>query len=1105
MTCGQPLGASCAACGETLPDSARFCPQCGAPRPARGSKLGRPQDRVASEAEGPESGERRQITVLFCDLVGSTALSQELDPEDLRSAVSELQRACGEVVQHFDGHVAQYLGDGILVYFGYPRAHEDDPVRAVETALGILDVVPDLNAHLAESLPALRGRALEVRIGVHTGPAVVGDVGGAQRRERLALGATLNIASRLQELAQPGNAVISDATRRLLGERFVLESLGPRELKGLAEPVDVHAVRGRRHRDYTSLGPLPSRTQLLGRDQELALLLDRWEQAKGGHGQVVVLRGEAGIGKSRLVGALRERLANERHTWLEAHCSAYHEASALRPVAELLAQVLALRGDEEPATRIERLEQALGAAGFALAEVVPLFCTLLSIPIAPPYAASQFAPDVRRRQLLESLDSWLLSLSDAEPVVLLVEDLQWADPSTLELLSLFTEEAPTARLLLLLTARPEFESPWRDRSEIMHLALNRLTQEQVTAMIESMPGGKELPAPVVEQIVRKTDGVPLFVEALTNMVVESDLVQGSGARFALARPVLELAIPSTLQDSLMARLDRLGPAREVAQIASVLGRSFTLEILAAVHPGGSLASALEQLLHSEVLYKRGLGPRSQYTFKHAMIQDTAYQSMLKSRRRQLHRHIAEVMEARFPDRVEREPEELARHYEEAGAPAMAIPYHQRAGERAIERSAHAEAIAHLRKGVELLAALPDTPEHQRQELMLQVALGSPLMASRGYASQEVEDVYRRARELCKEVGDAPHLFRALWGLAAYYQARSQLGVAHEIAAQLFELAERAGERQLRLLANVTVGANSYYAGAWAAALPRLQEAMRLYDPAEDRGLAYVYGQDPGLIAAVFAGIAQWHLGRPDSGLREAQDVLARGREHAVHPLGIAFALDFLALLHYLRGEGEAMGACAAEALRIAEEHGFALEAALARLFHGYALADAGEGGAGIAAMQQGLGELGAAGASVGAPGVLAVAARGQARAGRREDALAALELALRFSAEQCNPCWDPELLRLKGELLLQGDAPDEPAAEVLFRSSLDLAREQGSLMMALRAATPLARLLARRGESREARNSLRALYEQFDEGFETHDLRDARALLDASQLRAAVV
>lgn len=1098
LECGAALVHRCAQCQVELPVNAKFCIACGVgvadsakvEQPSTRATAGRPFDAVQDKLNGAPEGERRQLTVLFCDLVGSTELAARLDPEDWRDVVTQYQRTAAEAVRRFDGYVARYLGDGLLVYFGYPQAHDDDPERAVRAGLAILGNVQTLNGRLE----ATRGLRLAVRVGMHTGGVVVGPGEDAVAE---VFGDTPNVAARLQAVASPDTVVISVATLHLVRGIFVIEDLGPQILKGIAQPVSVYRVvqpsgvrsrlevHGVRH------------TPLVGRHVEVGVLLDRWERVQERQGQTILITGEPGVGKSRLAYMLRERLANEPHTWLECRCSPYTQHSAFRPVIELVEQGVAFWPNDTPADKIAKLKQAVRLAGFSLPDTVPLLAEFLSIPVTDTYTPAQLSPDLQRKKLLEALVAWGLRLGEMQPALVLFEDLQWCDPSSLELLARLIEQCATTRVMIVLTARQEFESPWPARSNLTPIRLSRLTSLQTQEMLAALSPDRPLPEAIVDMISARADGIPLYVEEVARMVLESGLLVERGDHYELTGPTTDLAIPTTLQGSLMARLDRLSAAKEVVQRAAALGREFPYALLEAVAglDKTTLRQGLARLVEAELLFQRGTPPDATYTFKHALIQDAAHQSLLRRTRQTLHARIAEVLEERFPDRVETEPEVLARHFEEAGAPARAIPYRQRAGERAIERSAHAEAIAHLRKGIELLSALPEGRERSRQELMLQVALGSPLMASQGYSSPEVEGAYRRARELSQEAGDAPQLFRALWGLAAYYQSRAELGVAREIAAQLLELARRAGERELLLLANVTTGATSWYEGAWTAALPPLEQAVRLYDPDQDRGLAYAYGQDPGMIAVVFAAICHWHLGCPDSGLPQAEAALEQGKRSQLHPLGLAFALGFLAVLHFLRREGKLVRRRASEAMRIAEEHGFAVELGLARLLYGWSLTDAGEVENGMAAMQRAWADLSTTNVRVGAPLMISVLASGQANAGRIEDALSSLELALELSKRQKNPSWDPELLRMKGELLARCEASGVEA-EGLFRAAIDLAHAQGSRMLELRAATSLGRVLRGRGAASAARALVSPLYAAFTEGLDTQDLQEAKALLE---------
>ena len=622
---------------------------------------------VAPPEPQPPDAERRQLTVLFCDLVDSTVLASQLDPEELRDVVRAYQEACAKVIARFEGHIAQYLGDGLLVYFGYPLAHEDDAQRAVRAGLGIIEALGQLNT----SLTQVWGVHLAVRLGCHTGLVVVGEVGGGTRQEQLALGETPNLAARLQGLAAPNTLVISAATLQLLGGFFVSESLGPSVLKGLEQPVEVYQVLHEsmarsRLEAVGSTGLIP----LVGREQEVALLCERWAQVKDGMGQVVLLSGEAGIGKSRLVQVLKEQVATEPQAWLTpCQCSPYYQNTALYPLIDLLERVV-LRFDREesPQQKLSKLEGHLVQYGFPLAEAVPLHASLLSLPLTADYAPLPISPEQHKQKTLQALLTTLLRIAAQQPVLFVMEDLHWADPSTLELLSLLVDQGPTARILALFTFRPDFSPPWTGRAHLTQVTLPRLPRHQAMEMTGRVAHGKALPAEVVEQVVAKTDGVPLFVEELTKMVLESGLLQEREDRYALIGPLPPLAIPATLHDSLMARLDRLAAVKSLAQLGATLGREFSYALLRAVAPWdeGSVQQGLHQLVAAEFLYQHGVPPQATYTFKHALIQDVAYQSLLRSTRQQHHQRIAQVLEAQFLETIETQPELVAQHYTAAG-------------------------------------------------------------------------------------------------------------------------------------------------------------------------------------------------------------------------------------------------------------------------------------------------------------------------------------------------------------------------------------------------------------------------------------------------------
>src|SRR5215831_19267806 len=761
--------------------------------------------RVPAPARPAPEAERRQLTVLFCDLVGSTQLSGQLDLEDLRAVVRAYQEAAAEVIQRYEGHIAQYLGDGLLVYCGYPRAHEDDARRAVHMGLGIVEAMGTLNSRLE----AEYGVALAVRLGIHTGPVVVGEMGSGGRHEHLALGETPNIAARLEGLAAPNTVVISAVTAQLVQRAFVLEELGIQALKGIAEPMGVWRVVGPLETLREAATPAPEDVRpLVGRGEEVGLIVRRWEQSKAGQGQVVLISGEAGIGKSALVDTLRAQVRREGLTRVAIRCSPYHTHSALYPIIAHVQQALRFERHDTADEKLAKLEQALQTVRLPLHEVVPLLAALLAVSLPDGrYPLLPLTPLQQRQQTYDALVAWMLEEAERQPVLMVWEDLHWADPSTHELLGLFIDQAPTAPILHLLTFRPEFVPPWPPRSHMTPLTLHRMERPQVEALIARLANGKTLPVEVVEHIVSKTDGVPLFIEELTKMLLESTLLRGEADHYALTGPLAAVTIPTTLYDSLMARLDRLPTVREVAQLGAVLGREFSYELLQALMPMEevTLQHSLTQLVGAELLYQRGRPPRARYIFKHALIQDAAYASLLKSTRQQYHQQIAQLLEARFPETVAAEPELLAHHYTEAGCHAQAVSYWQQAGSRAFRCFAYVEAIAHVQHGLALLTVLPDTLQRIQHEFDLLITLGPALLATKGYAAPEVGQAYTRARELCQQVGETPEHFPVLWNLWLFYIARSEHQTAMELSEQCLQLAQRVQDTALLLGAHLALG------------------------------------------------------------------------------------------------------------------------------------------------------------------------------------------------------------------------------------------------------------------------------------------------------------
>ena len=735
--------------------------------------------------------ERRQLTVVFCDLVDSTALSGQLDPEDWRDVVRAYQRVCAEVITRFDGHIAQFLGDGLLVYFGYPQAHEDDAQRAVRAGLGMLATMGERNRRLQQQPQSIQ---LAIRIGVHTGLVVVGEMGGAGRSENLALGEVPNLAARLQGLAAPNTLVISEVTHRLVQGYFECQTLGAQTLRGGAAPLNVYRVltaSGAQNRlDIASTRGL---TPLVGREQEVGLLLDRWAQVKAGHGHVVLLTGDAGIGKSRLVQMLKDHVANEPHTRWECRSSEYSQHTALFPLTDLFQRLWRFEAHETPDAKVEKLAHALSQYRLPLEESVQLFAPLFSLPLpADRYPPLNVSPQRQRQKTLETLVAILLELAEHHPVLFILEDLHWTDPSTLELMGLLLDQTPTASLLVLLTCRPHFQPAWHHRSYLTEITVNRLSHAQVEQIIIGMTAGKTFPAEVFQQIAARTDGVPLFVEEVVKAILESGYLQEVKGGNELGGALPSFAIPATLHDSLMARLDRLVSARSIAQLGAVVGRQFSYDVLQAVLQLDevTLQRELGRLVEAELVYQRGLPPQATYLFKHALIQDVAYQSLLKSTRQHYHQRIAQVLESQFPETTATQPELVAHHCMEAGLTHQSVTYWYKAAQRAVERSAHVEGINHLRIGLALLQTLPETRERVQREVDMSIALGVSLRATKGYAAPEVGESYTRAQQLCQHLEDPQQLFPVLRGLHGYYNVRAEYQTAHGLGEQLLSLAQQ---------------------------------------------------------------------------------------------------------------------------------------------------------------------------------------------------------------------------------------------------------------------------------------------------------------------------
>jgi class 3 adenylate cyclase/predicted ATPase len=1041
--------------------------------------------------------ERRQLTVLFCDLVGSTALAGQLDLEDYREMVQAYSETCAAVIARFDGHIAQYLGDGLLVYFGYPQAHEDDAQRAVWAGLGLLEAIAALSPSLA--LPP--GERLSVRLGIHTGSVVIDAVGASEHHASLALGETPNIAARLQHLAEPDMLLISAATYTLIMGYFHCKALGAHTLRGMTRQIELYEVQGA-SRTQSRFEAVVARglTPLVGRQEELGLLQQRWALATEGEGQVVQLNGEAGIGKSRLAETLCERLADVPHLRLHYQCSPYHSNSAFYPFVIQLEWMIQREADVLDENQLDRLEVLLTQADIPVADNAPLLAGLLSIPIGDRYPPMSWSPQRRKEQTIEALVALLVGLSQQEPVVAIAEDVHWIDPTSLETLARMVERVQDARVLLVITARPEFVSPWADYTHVTSYTLNRLSRRQVTAMVEQITGGKPLPREVVDQILDKTDGMPLFVEELTKSILESGLLLDDGAGDRLRGALPSLAIPSTLQDALMARLDRLAPtAKEAAQMGSVLGREFADALLAAISPLSQevLRDAVQQLIAAGLLFRRGASADVTYRFKHALVQEVSYGSLLRQRRLQLHARAAQMLETRFAARVETEPEVVAHHYTEAGDAARAIPYWRRAGHLAAARSAHVEAISHLTTGLEALSMLPDSPARARDELGLQRALGASLIAARGFAAAEVEQTYIRAQELCRQVHDTEQLFPVLFGLWGFYNTRHHLRKGREMAEHLIALAQHDNDPALLVPGYRALGETFFHLGELVQARAYLERALSLYDPEQHRTHALLYGHDAGVSCLGFGARTLWLLGYPDRALQRSREAVALAQSLS-HPFSLSFAILLLIHLHHHRREAEMVLRHAETLITLATEQGFPQGIARGLSARGWALTAQGHPSEGIAQLRQGVVAYQDAGFQVSLPYDLAWLAEALGKNGEVEEGLHLMAEALALIEHSGPRCYEPELHRIQGELLQSMDSGfrHEGTPETCFHRALDIARRQQAKSLELRTALSLSRLWHQQGRQDEARNLLAPIYGWFTEGLDTPDLQDARALLE---------
>ncbi len=1043
-----------------------------------------------------DGAERRQLTVMFCDLVGSTALAARLDPEDIREIIAAYHKCCASLIERNGGFVAKYMGDGVLAYFGYPLAHEHDAERAVRAGVDIVEAAPKLET--------AAGRPLHVRLGIATGIVVVGDLlGSGESQERGVVGDTPNLAARLQGIAEPDSVVIAENTRKLLGDLFELRDLGPQDLKGVAGPTPAWAVlRPSAQESRFEALHAGGLTALVGREEEAELLLRRWAKAKAGEGQVVLLSGEAGIGKSRLTAALLERLMGEPHVRMRYFCSPQHTDSALYPIIGHMARAGGLARDDEPRARLDKLD-ALLARSATSSEDAALITEMLSLPNDGRYPALEFSPQQRRQKTMEALIGQIAAIARESPVLMIFEDAHWADPSSLEVFGRLVDKIDTLPVLLFVTFRPEFAAPWVGRSHVTALTINRLAPREVMALIDRVAGNKGLPEHIRQDIVERADGIPLFVEEMTKAVIEAE-GEGAASRMVAKFPTPALAVPASLHASLMARLDRLGPAKGVAQIGAAIGREFSHELLALVAelPEPELSSALDELLQSGLLSSLGSPPHATYLFKHALVQDAAYGTLLREPRRALHARIADGLESRFADIAESQPELLARHCTEAGQIEKAVSLWGKAGLRSLARSALVEGEAQLSRGLAQIATLPTGPALRRQHIALQVGLANVQMHTRGHAAPETKASFDRAHSLIERAAalgepfeDPLALFSILYGFWAVNFMVFNGRLARDLASEYLALAQKNNTTIPLMMGHRLVGGSLLMTGNIAESWSHLDHAIALYNPVEHRQVATRFGQDVRMMILSWRALAKWVLGYPKAARTDADDGLRDARDFG-HAPTVMVALFLTAFTQTLLGNHVTARQNADELVAMADEKGALVWRAAGMMNRGWVCAVTGSFPDALRMIMAGMKEWRSVGATWLIPLFLQILAKAHSDLRQFDDARLSIGEAIE-TAEASGERWhEPDIYRTAGEIELLAPDHDAAKAQAFFERALEIARAQQARSWELRAATSLARLWRDQGKRAQAHDLLAPVYGWFTEGFETLDLKEAKALLD---------
>lgn len=1029
--------------------------------------------------------EHRHITVLFCDLVASTQMSETMEPEDLQVIIAAYRDACSVAIRRYGGWVARYMGDGVMAFFGWPNAHEDDAIRAVHAALDAIAAITKVAGPVT----------LAARVGISSGPVIVGEIGSTSDTTSIdAVGETPNIAARLQTLASPNTVLISETTRRLLAGAFDYQDLGRHELKGITRRLQIYRVLGAKS--------LPSRfdaahtetlTPLVGRSTELSMLLDRWQKSKEGDGQVVLLSGLPGVGKSRLIHELKAQIQTEPHFLLNHQCSPYHSQSAFFPIIEQIERAAQFAHREPDSNKLEKLRTYLPSTLTDTDEGVALMANLLSITDGSRNVLTGLTPQQIKNRIVSTLVDMILSFSAELPTLCIFEDVHWIDPSTLELLELVISRIDRARILLIVSYRPEFRPTWMTRANVTIHSLTRLSRSEVAGMVDAICIREgRMTQPVVDQIIERADGLPLFIEELTNSVLSSirgrtfDEAAESGAQAA------ELKVPDTLYDALMERVDRVPQGRRLAQIAAVIGREFSYELISFALPIGEseLRMALTRLEEADIVYRVGLSPQVQFAFKHALLRDAIYGSLLKSSRRQMHADIAAIIEVHAAEIAETQPELLAHHYSEAGNRAQAVDFWYKAGQRALAQSANVEAIAHFRKALEGLASWPDTPERASREIQLQLALGIPLIAVRGYPAEETREAFARARTLCLQRNSPAEYFQALYGLWGHSWMGGKNDAALNMANEFLSRAEAFDDAVPLMVGHRVMGSTLLSAGEFLRSKQHFDEAIVLSKRRSQQSLFSRYMVEPEAASLLLLSWDLWILGYPAQALARVSDALNLARD-LVQPYSIAFAHYMTSVVHLFRGEPEAALANADSSLTISREQRFLLYELLSRVSRGYALGCLGHAEMAADEIRSGLMAMRSHGVGYMLPMMDCWLADMVAQSGDYDAALSIIERSLAGLDDVTGRSWEAELYRQKAQTLLSFGPSREREAQTALRMAIDVARTQNAKAFELRAATGLAALWHTHGKSGDALNLLAPIHDWFREGHDTHDLKQA--------------